>query len=147
MQRFIDWFVLFWGGGNEAFWLLSLWKTPQGPHGCCALCTYHLGDSGWVATSCHCSCRGTDWGWNPPEKRARHHMGLPCFLQAGASGVVAGKPRKNRVVWAGWNQGAGMVVIGFLILAKAKAVSATKMCRIIRQGSLQNLILIKFHGF
>lgn len=40
-----------------------------------------------------------------------------------------------------------MVVIGFLILAKAKAVSTIKMCNKIRQGSLQNLIPVNFDGF
>lgn len=40
-----------------------------------------------------------------------------------------------------------MMVIGLLILAKAKAVSTIKMCRIIRHGSLQNLIHVNFHGF
>lgn len=117
MEGFSYLFIPFWGGGNEVFWLLSLGKTSEAPMAALPCPPTTLGTLAEWATSCHCSCRGTGW-----EGQAPH--GLAWFPP-------------NRY----------LLVIWFLGLAKAKAVRAIKMCRIIRQGSFQNLIPINFHGF
>lgn len=81
--------------------------------------------------------------------------GLALLSASRRLAVVAGKPWKKWLVWAGfffWRGWCGVLVLGFVFflffsLAEAKAAIAIRKCRIMRQGSLQYLIHIHFHVF